>query len=1070
MRNLLFTIIALFITGGCIGSGSAGDTAQPHLAWLGIADSIGITARSDATANEPGRVASEIIRGNGSRAGYILGHGNIIPGSEWVCVGVRRAVRNVDYTIDYSSGNLYFAEPIRTTESIKVDYRYAESGKTDRVVGGLGGMPFVLGGGFKTNLTYVYRAADGSVPGMSDILTYGLNTTASFGGSATISSLLYISSPQAANRISLYGSTPATQAKQSKQAVEKDHIIVQDADFAVGNSAKLKVFFQDVGQNFAGFTTLRETKAVADDILSTLEREKGIKRAGASAQIRTGSSSSLSFAMGRITDKADAINTRSWGYESSSFKFEMLNREVGKQFTRFKDLREAERMQLAAEAGIERTQYGMSFVSGSNGANEKLWSSIKFVQLEGQTGELTYKSADINLGNIKLYAEARDSDPGFNAMSAMSDEERAQIALSVRRQFDPSAQAPQVPAEDKAFVARETGLDRRNLGFEWTGALGKAWLRLSKIDSETGGLVRRDLNFEGKGYSVYFATQSIDEGFDRFAQMQPIERVKYGKESGMSRHEAGGTFKLSFGEMKVAHARVSDRLGAKLTRDSIQFKSPKLSVSANFQSIDPEFSRIMDLADQDKTALAKERGFSRYDYAVKFQASKALNFDTYLYNSTNSTAEQTRSQKRHMVTYSPASGPQITVLSDDYSYFSEEGTLAGYSRRKVTLDNKFSIIGGLLFKSMHDVNTQVTEDARVVKTEIAQTHFETRQDARTSYTFDTLTKDFGENGRFEDTWALGLKTQLAKNLKITGGYSRTEREADNSEVNSKLGLDWQVRDNLSLVFGMANRDGGPQGSQQSTQFAAKGVLAKRLLGFEDVQINSGMNETQLRGTQIACDNALKIDARFLGGTVAFDNSDKLNPKTGIYYTSRIMQYKSDPNPAKRYHLSLFKQNLITPSGASAKKRDITLDFTLRSDAKLTLNSYFGKDGQNGAVLPVGGTTVKFTRTMGPKMNFAADFTSSSNELTARRARIMGLGLAGTLSNSAQFEFYIGWCRLFESNTLDHEKIFRVKYEHRIDANRYISLTAQKKSAVDKSAINPLEGNTVAQLDFRTVFD
>ncbi|MGQ9764771.1 MAG: hypothetical protein ACUVRI_07790 [Armatimonadota bacterium] len=1062
--------MALFILGGCIGSSSAGNTAQPPLAWLGIADSIGITSQSYTTANEPGQVASEIIRGNGSRAGYILGHGNIIPGSEWVCVGVRRTVRNVDYTIDYSSGSLYFAEPIRTTESIKVDYRYAQKGETERVVDGQGGMPLVFGGGLKTNLTYVYRAADGSVPGMSDILTYGLNTTAYFGGSSTISSLLYISAPQAADRISLYSPTLATRTKQSKQAIEKDHIIVQDADFAVGSSAKLKISFQDVGENFAGFTTLRETKAVANDILSDLEREKGIKRAGASAQILTGSNSSLSFALGRITDKADAINTRFWGYESSSFKFEMLNREVGKQFTRFKDLREAERMQLAAEAGIERTQYGMSFVSGSNGANEKLWSSIKFVQLEGQTGELTYKSADINLGSIKLHAEARDSDPSFNAMSAMSDEERTQIALSVRRHFDPSAQATQVPAEDKALIAREVGLDRRNLGFEWTGAPGKAWLRLSKIESETGGLVRRDLNFEGKGYSVYFATQSIDKGFDRFAQMQTIERVKYGKESGMSRHEAGGTFKLSFGEMKVAHARVRDQLGATLTRDSIRFKSPKLSVDANFQSIDPEFSRIMDLADLDKTALAKERGFSRYDYAVKFQASKALNFDTYLYHSTNPTAEQTRSQERHLVTYSPASGPQVTVLSDNYSYFSEGGTLAGYSRRRVTLDNKFSIVGGLVFKSMHDVNTQMTEDAQVVKTEIVQTHFETNQGAQTSYTFDTLTKNFGENGRFEDTWALGLKTQLAKNLKITGGYSRTAREADNSEVNSRLGLDWQIRDDLSLVFGMANRDGGPQGSQQSTQFIAKGVLAKRLLGFENVKINSGMNETQLRGTQIACDNSLKIDARFLGGTVAFDNSDKLNPKTGIYYTSRILQYKSDPNPARRYHLSLFKQNLITTSGAPAQKRNMALDFTLKPDAKLTLNSYFGKDGQNGMVLPVGGTVIKFTRSIGPGMNFAADFTSSSNELTVRRARILGLGLAGTLSNSAQFEFYIGWCRLFENSVLDHEKIFRIKYEHRIDANRYISLTAQKKSAVDKSSINPLEGTTVAQLDFKTVFD
>jgi hypothetical protein len=54
--------------------------------------------------------------------------------------------------------------------------------------------------------------------------------------------------------------------------------------------------------------------------------------------------------------------------------------------------------------------------------------------------------------------------------------------------------------------------------------------------------------------------------------------------------------------------------------------------------------------------------------------------------------------------------------------------------------------------------------------------------------------------------------------------------------------------------------------------------------------------------------------------------------------------------------------------------------------------------------------------------------------------------------------------------LENDDVFRFKYDHRIDADHYISLTAEKKSGVDKTKINPYEGDTVARIDYRTVFN
>src|SRR5215471_17021460 len=55
----------------------------------------------------------ESLPGNGTRAGYMLSHGGIVPGSVRVSVGARSLRSGVDYGLDYASGMLVFTEPVR---------------------------------------------------------------------------------------------------------------------------------------------------------------------------------------------------------------------------------------------------------------------------------------------------------------------------------------------------------------------------------------------------------------------------------------------------------------------------------------------------------------------------------------------------------------------------------------------------------------------------------------------------------------------------------------------------------------------------------------------------------------------------------------------------------------------------------------------------------------------------------------------------------------------------------------------------------------------------------------------
>lgn len=1017
------------------------------------------------TSKETGTAASEILQGNGSRAGYVLGQGSIVPGSEWVYVGVRRMKQNDDYSIDYSTGSVFFAEPVRQSESIRVDYRYLQESKGGRTVSGPGLMQFNLGGNLQITPTYVYRAADPKQGSNApDILTYGINSTTKFGAS-TLSSMMFMATPQTPNRLSITsGGTP--QAKKGGVTVKRDRLMVQDADLGLGK-VRLKLGFQDVGEDFAGFTGMRESNSASAEVLNQLEKEKGIRRMDIATTIPMGAGGGLSFSMGQIKDKKDDILSQAFAYTSDNMKLGFMTREVGKEFSRFKDLREADRGQLAAEIGIRRTGYFLQFKTGVTAENAPVWSGLNMTTLASDRGELNYRSADLDLGKVKIQADVRTMDPTFNKMTALNDEERTRMALIARKQFDPKSQVAQVTAQDKAQMNKEAGLNRSSYTVGYEGAGVSTWLSLTDVGS--GALTRTGLTLEAKGNRIYFNHHSIDSEFNRLGNMQAVEVAHFGNEYGMSRTETGGLFKLGIGQVGLSHAHVVDHQGAYVRRESLDFKNDRLKFRANFQDIDPRFSRIMDLSDTDKKLLVQERGFKRADYSIDLQAAKNLNVKSYIYGSTNVTAEQTRGQNRHQITYTPASGPQVTAFTDSFSYISETGNLSSYSRRKITFDNKFNILGGLLFKGMTDTNTTQEMDADSVTTQTTQAHLETDQKARTSYTFDFFEAGYGA-GRFEDMWAVGAKTKVSERLALTGSFAKAAREEDKSEANGAFGVDWAISKDLKLSLNVANRDGGPKGSQQARQFSLNGLLAKRFLMFNDVKIGSATNTTQLKGRQVGCDNAFKMEAGIWKGNLLFDNSDKLNPKNGIYYTSRVLQYESDKDPNKWYHLTFFRQNLVTPTGEPARKRNYTADFKLSPKSGLTMTSYFGKDGQNGAVLAIGGTVYKLRYALGEKMSFITDFSTDRNDAIQRMARTAGLGIAGTLSSSAAYEVYFGWTRLIEKNTIDHDKVFRVKYDHKVSPDQYISLSAQKRSSVEKTSINPFEGNTTARIDFRTVFN
>lgn len=1060
-------ILAVILIPSSVFAGIKLETNISQLTTTGSTSSTS-TSKQDADSIS----ASEILHGNGSCAGYILGHGNVVQGSEIVFIGVKQGKLNTDYTIDYSSGALYFSEPVSKFESVSVSYKYSKSSSSDRSVSN-SGLTLAFGGSSKMNLSYDYKASDSSNgKSSSDMVVYGLNSSMGLGGKSTLSSLFYTATPQDSNRMSLASNLVTSAASTSTTTQKKDKLMLQNADLAVGKM-EVKLNYQDVGQNFAGFSSLRDSNAASKDIINQLEKEKGIKRTDIAANMPVGTSAnSLSFAMGSIQDNNDEINTKMFGYSGSVVKIDFSNREIGNNFSRFNDLKETDKTQMAAEKGMNRTNYGMQIKTGIASDKNPIWSSIQSTELEGTTGSLSHQEADINLGKVTVQADITSMDKNFNQMSAMSDAEKSRIALISRKQFNPDATSKDVTSADKSQIASEAGLDRSAYNVEFNGSKVNTWLSMTNMDSQNGSLSRQAIQMEGKKFKVYFNHHSIDQGFNKLSSLQTIEKSNFGNEYGMTRTNFGGNFSSHIGNLSFSHSNVVDRQGAGLYRQQLDFQNAKLKLSLNSQDIDSTFSRISDLSDSDKTQLLENIGFRKSEYNLGYQLTNAINFQSYYYDSSNSTNGQTRGQQKNTVTYSPKVGPKVTAFQDAYSYVSDSGNLSNYDRKKVTFDNKFNLLGGLTVTGLCDNNLTQEGSKNPVANNIVQTHVESNQKAKTSFSMDTYNADYGA-GSFEQTQGVGVKTKALDNVSLVCSVAQTDKQNNYSETNGSTGLDWTINKDLKMGMSITNKSGGTDGNKKGEQFSLNGLLAKQLLFFNNVNVKSGSNTTELNGKQTACDNSLKIQAGAFDGNLLFDNSDKLNTSNGIYYTSRILQYETQKDSAnsKWYHMKFYKQNLVTTTGVPEEKNNYSLDLKCSTNTNFAFTSYFGKDSQSGVYSPVGGSNYKLTHNLNSKSSLYADYTSDLNESTQRHADVFGFGFKGTLPTSAAIDLYCGYGMLTEAgNYFSDECVYKFKFDQKINSSHYISLSAEKKSEVDQTAINPYEGDTIITVDFKTIFD
>lgn len=1019
----------------------------------------GLISSSSTGLKDVGILASEVIKGNGSRAGYMLGHRGIVDKSEVVSVGPVTKQRNRDYYIDYNTGSLVLNEPVPSTETIRVTYRYVPGSDSASTGSSVPLLSFNVGSKNTASLFFSSSAAPNNEK--YDILTYGLNLQTKISDKSSMNNMLYMTSPQESGRKSLIGSKNVGGEKP-----KADSLFVHSSTLQSGN-VSIKLNYQDVGKDFSGFTALRQQNAVPAEILNQLEKEKDIRRLGFQADINTGGKTTSSLGFNQISDSGGDILKQSLSIGNDKLKFSAGIQKIDRGFTRFNDLAEAERGQWMKEAGISRTNLQLSMAPSKGISNaQSAWNALSMSTVSDESGKLSTIGLNFTGKRLSISSSHISVDKGFRRIGDLTNDEKTLMALRIYQQFDPNATAANVRSEDINRMVNEAGLDRRNTMLNMmAGKDSKIQLGLLNIDDGSGGISRQSLSLTGKKYSITAFTQEIDSSFTRLQSLADVEKAHFANEYGMRRTNIAGNFvfnpKL---QLSTSMSNVSSETGG-LVKYGMKVTSPKLSIAANYMNMDTGFTRVYDLADADKNQLITEQGMRRYDLTTHFQASKSVQIDSYLYDAKGNNSELFRRQLRNSLVYSPIKGPKLSILIDQLSAGATQ-TTSGYTHRKYTFDDT---IGKVSLSALKDTLETMNSPTSLVTVDTTALHFSTEPNKQTSIAGD-LKSIKSSDGSFEETQVYRFNSKLSNRMAFTAVRSMIDTQ-DNDVISQEYSVSGKVSDSLNMAAKIGDTLVNGLTVGKVSEFSLRPDAPKDYGILKHAKWEVGFGQV-VKDRKIETENKIfRLDTNVLKHNLALHYTSGIT-KEGASSEVKFVQIKPDPDPKKKLNYALSYK--IRNSGASESIliRNYSADWQPTPYTKLVYNYSTNKEKPDGTIEPVGIESLKLTKAINENTGLEGQWERTYSALIGSQyeKNTIGLGLSAKLRNNAKFEVGFGYDRVITPGGGSESRTYRVKYDHQLDPDHYLVFSGTYTDWKGPKPADVTTDDVQYQIDFKTVFD
>ncbi len=421
-----------------------------------------------------------------------LRFGGVIAGSEMVELEGRRLVRNTDYRIDNAAGVIYLNRPFRDGQTLLVQYRHdASQAKNGNGAMGLGAFRFSLMPGalnMVVGFGMTERTQDGNVLNTN---LFGWNNSLQLGQGSLKGLYLVGERSKVQARSAFEYSQPGAATDLGKSSLMLQNL---NTDFAGG---KVSANYQSVSKNFTAFGAASDAGYDAA-VVQRLQKEKGLKRLGFDAEGLKLGDLKLSSSFRTIADGEESLDWRSFGLGFGGFEASWSSRRLENGFTRFKDLAESDREQLAREVGMSRENYRLGYA----GSGVKLGFDSSSI-LDAEKHGIARRSFSLESGKFSLKSGSLDVDRSFSRVGSLPDAEKNRLA-------------------------REIGTRREWFEFA-ANFMPAGWQPLkfaeNMLSSETGTFEGRDYSIGRGGWNFEHASRKIGRGFGAMGAMQDDERA-----------------------------------------------------------------------------------------------------------------------------------------------------------------------------------------------------------------------------------------------------------------------------------------------------------------------------------------------------------------------------------------------------------------------------------------------------------------------------------------------------------------------------------------------------------------
>ncbi len=287
------------------------------------------------------QTGADLLRGNGTTLGYVLTHGNVVPGSLSVQIDGVLLASGTGFTLDASAGALTLSRPARPDQTLVVRYRYLPGEAALSRPAGFAGTPLLtfnssaFGGNNSVGAALGLTRTD---DGGAAVPLLGLHTSTRDPGAGGLSGLLYLSTgagslgTSARSLVNEKGAKPATASGGAAS-----HLIDQKLSLGKGRT-NFSAAFQDVSNGFNSFAALKGAKVAGDADMARLQQEKGIQRLGLSGSVGLGKSGQISLSQNTLTAKGSGITRQAAALQTGGLSLSANLLRVDQNFSRFGDL------------------------------------------------------------------------------------------------------------------------------------------------------------------------------------------------------------------------------------------------------------------------------------------------------------------------------------------------------------------------------------------------------------------------------------------------------------------------------------------------------------------------------------------------------------------------------------------------------------------------------------------------------------------------------------------------------------------------------------------------------------